>query len=124
MNWKYALAALVYCGLIFLESSRAVPYQLDQAIPGMDKVVHAAMYGVLAGIVSMGMRRSQRSHTARAQFLLPVLFALLYGISDEIHQWFVPGRNFDPWDVVANTAGAVLVQYYLVVRRWGIQFQR
>lgn len=121
MNWKYALAALVYCGLIFLESSRAIPYQLDQSIPGMDKVVHAAMYGVLAGIVSLGMRRSGRSYSPRMQFLLPVLFALAYGISDEIHQRFVPGRNFDPWDILANTAGAVLVQYYLVARRWGLK---
>lgn len=121
MNWRYALATIVYCAMIFFESSRAIPFQVDQQLPGLDKVVHAGMYGVLAAIVSIGMRRSGAAHSNRRQFWWPILFALLYGISDEAHQHFVPGRSLDPWDVLANTAGAVLAQYVLFTRRWGLK---
>jgi VanZ family protein len=32
--------------------------------------------------------------------------ALLYGLSDEFHQAFVPGRHPDPLDIVTDIAGA------------------
>jgi VanZ family protein len=32
----------------------------------------------------------------------------LYGVSDELHQLFVPGRNCDWHDVVADAAGSLL----------------
>lgn len=121
MNWKYALATLAYCAFIFYESSKPIPLDIDQAIPGIDKVVHAVLYGVLAALVCLGMRRARRAYAPRALYFVPIAFALAYGISDEIHQWFVPGRNFDPWDVLANTAGAVLTQHAIVVRRWGMK---
>ncbi len=47
---------------------------------------------------------------------MPVIFAIAYGVSDEVHQWFVPRRSFDPWDLVADAAGAVLAGYAL--HRW------
>jgi VanZ family protein len=121
MNWKYLLAVVAYCAFIYQESSGPIPMQADQSIPGIDKVAHALLYGGLAALVSLGMRRSSRAYAPRAQFYLPILFAFLYGISDEIHQYYVPSRNFDPWDVAANTAGAILLQYWLCVRRWGLK---
>lgn len=121
MDWRYVVGVLAYCGFIFFESSRSIPYQADQWIPGIDKVVHAGMYGVLAVLVSLAMCGGRRAFPARVQFFAPIVFAVLYGLSDEIHQHFVPTRNFDPWDLVANTAGAVFAQYYLVIRRWGLR---
>ena len=121
MDRRFAFVAFIYCALIFFESSHQIPYKVDQKIPGIDKVTHAAMYGGLAAIVSLGMRRSRREWSAKAQFYVPIVFAMIYGMSDEIHQYFVPGRSFDPWDELANTAGATLAQYYLVVRRWGLK---
>jgi VanZ family protein len=40
--------------------------------------------------------------------LLSVLSAGVYGISDEIHQYFVPGRSADVMDVAADFIGAAL----------------
>lgn len=121
---RYALAVVIYCSLIFLESSRSIPYQADQLIPGIDKVVHAGMYAVLAALVSLGLRGAARPYTPRVQFFVPIAFVVLYGMSDEIHQHFVPTRSFDPWDEVSNTAGAVLAQYFLVIRRWGLRLEQ
>ena len=39
---------------------------------------------------------------------LVVCFSLLYAISDEFHQSFVPGRNADPWDVLADFVGVAI----------------
>ena len=38
-------------------------------------------------------------------FLLAIIFATIYSISDEIHQLFVPGRAFDLLDILTNSAG-------------------
>jgi VanZ family protein len=36
------------------------------------------------------------------------VLSFLYGLSDEVHQMFTPGRSPDILDVVADTAGASL----------------
>ena len=36
-----------------------------------------------------------------------ILISIAYGISDEVHQAFVPGREADPYDVVADAIGAL-----------------
>lgn len=48
-----------------------------------------------------------------------VVCASLYGISDEIHQIFVPGRTADPVDWLVDTCGAALgalVAYAVICR--------
>ena len=39
---------------------------------------------------------------------LAAALAAVYGVSDELHQSFVPGRTADGADVVADAVGAVL----------------
>jgi VanZ family protein len=39
-------------------------------------------------------------------FILTACIAAVYGIVDEIHQYFVPGRDCSPWDWVADALGA------------------
>ena len=34
-----------------------------------------------------------------------IILVILYGVSDEIHQLFVPGRFFSLSDILTNTAG-------------------
>ena len=45
--------------------------------------------------------------------------SLLYAISDEWHQSFVPGREADPVDVAVDTAGIALTALVLRARRRG-----
>lgn len=37
-----------------------------------------------------------------------ILISSLYGVSDEYHQIFVPGRTFDRLDIVADIAGSTV----------------
>lgn len=110
MKPRYVLLTILYCAAIFYLSSMSEPVDVETPIPGADKAAHAVLYGGLAVLVSFGIRRSGNPVTPWVQFLAPVVFAGLYGLSDEIHQVFVPRRHFDPLDVAADVVGAILVQ--------------
>jgi VanZ family protein len=109
MRWYYWAAAALYCaGIFYLSSSPAEAPAL--LFPHQDKVFHAVLYGGLTALISAGMWRAPRSYPAGLHFWVPVVFATLYGLSDEIHQRFVPGRTFDLLDLAADVAGALLAQ--------------
>src|SRR5215212_11635254 len=56
--------------------------------------------------------------------LAAIVLATTYGVSDEWHQSFVPGRSPDRYDVVADcvgaTVGVALALLAGAVQRWGI----
>ena len=76
-------------------------------VPGIpDWVTHGAGYGVLAVLVCRALSSGRvRGVTARAA-ITAVVVAFAYGVTDELHQSFVPGRHADAWDLVKNLAGA------------------
>lgn len=79
--------------------------------PGADKVAHALAYAVLGALLAWATGRPG----------LAVALATLYGVSDELHQAFVPGRTPDVLDLVADllgaTAGAAAVGFHHRRRR-------
>ncbi|MBT4135745.1 VanZ family protein [archaeon] len=49
---------------------------------------------------------------------LSIIFSILYGISDEIHQLFVPNRYFAISDILTDTAGILTSAFiYLILIR-------
>ncbi|HEX2855628.1 MAG TPA: VanZ family protein [Opitutaceae bacterium] len=92
--WPLAMAAL-----IFAASSRS--HLGGPAVAGIDKVTHFAVYGLLATLV---VRLGRGSRAA----WLSVLVVSLYGLSDEWHQSFTPGRSVELADWLADTGGAAL----------------
>lgn len=94
---------ILYCGLIFtLSAQSAIPAPL--LFPFQDKVIHALAYAVMGGLCCRTFSRfiSAPGHKA----LVCLGFCSLYGLSDEFHQSFVPGRHADVFDWVADTFGA------------------
>jgi VanZ family protein len=67
-----------------------------------DKIMHAIAYGCLAGLAAIAIRERER----RALLLAAALLSTGYGIVDEIHQSFVPGRQAGLDDVIADAIGA------------------
>ncbi len=120
MKWYYWVATVAYCAVIFFLSSRQDLPDAPVDIPSIDKMFHFVAYGGLAGLVSWGMRQSNESLAPRVQWVAPVLFAVLYGLSDEIHQLFVPHRAFDLWDLAADALGAVAAQWLLCGWWWRV----
>ena len=97
---------VLHMALIFGMSSVSHP----PALPGrdLDKLVHAVLYAGLSALLVRALAGGwQRPVTLRIAVLAAAL-ATMYGVSDEIHQAFVPPRESDPRDLVADGIGAAL----------------
>lgn len=98
---------ICYMGIVFYFSSLE-----GSDLPGfplyLDKVIHFAVYILLAFLVFLSFRKSG---VKRYVFLLSFSFTVLYGITDEIHQLYVPDRDVAIADIIANSAGAFLGSY-------------
>lgn len=78
---------------------------------GIDKVVHACMFGFLAGIIwfDAGRRRGRWHTPSLAHRTLFCCEALLLGIAIEFAQkQMAMGRGFEPADMLADAAGCLL----------------
>ena len=66
--------------------------------------MHLGVYGVLAAALLFGAGWPRGNGV-----WLWAALATLYGVSDELHQMFVPGRQPELWDLCADAAGSFLV---------------
>ena len=65
------------------------------------KCAHFTEYAVLAMLVSNALRLA-----GKFRWKLPVIISAAYAVTDEIHQYFVPGRACRLLDVTIDTSGA------------------
>ena len=65
------------------------------------KGAHFTEYAVLAMLVSNALRLA-----GKFRWKLPVIISAAYAVTDEIHQYFVPGRACRLLDVIIDTSGA------------------
>lgn len=115
-----ALAIVLYCTMIFWLSATPLPELPAVQIPGLDKAAHVLIYGGLAALCAVSLRRAKRPVPATGVFWLAFAFTVGYGITDELHQMFVPQRRFDPLDVAADMVGAWLALWAICVLKWKI----
>jgi VanZ family protein len=99
-------AVLVVAAIWFLSSQSVLP-QL-KGILGYDKLLHLLAYFALSGSAALWFPPEQWESRRFLTFLLTVIIASVYGMIDEVHQSFVPGRYCSVWDWIADTLGAVL----------------
>src|SRR3990172_6007304 len=101
----YQWLSIAWMMLIFILSSLPSLPGLPSIID-LDKLFHALIYGVLAYFVLRSLPGSETMSMKHA--LLAAMLAIAYGITDEYHQSFVPGREADIRDVLADSAGALI----------------
>ncbi|GHT66612.1 hypothetical protein FACS1894110_10600 [Spirochaetia bacterium] len=99
-------AILVIAGIWFLSSRSILPQ--PKGILGFDKFQHLLAYFVLACAAGLWFPRQKWQRPGVALLLLAAVISSVYGIIDEIHQSFVPGRDCNIWDWLADTIGALL----------------
>lgn len=73
-----------------------------------DKVLHAVEYGILALFCYRAFRWATRPVVARQAVVLAIVTASVFGLTDEVHQLFVPFRESSWQDWLADTVGAVI----------------
>jgi len=111
------LPAILWALLIFVASS--IP---DISLPNLqfmasDKAIHLIVYFVLCILLHRALSNQQRfPKLAKWSLACAVLFSILYGASDEIHQSFVPNRDASIYDLAADSIGTLLFLGYSVFR--------
>lgn len=85
-------------------------------IPGLDKAAHFSVYGLLAAAVLFAHSEAARKTKSLKTAAVTAATCLLYGISDEFHQAFVPGRFVSGADLAADFFGGLFI--CLVWLKW------
>ena len=80
---------------------------MPSALP--DKPVHFAVYGLLGALVLRALARGRWFGVGGRTALASIVLTITYGVSDEWHQSFVPGRTPDSMDLLVNSVGAAVV---------------
>jgi len=114
----FLLCALGWAGVIFYLSSQSGA-DIPPMFVGEDKLLHAFIFGIL-GFFTLGAMKTTAYGYRPFQPWLAVLLVTVYGVLDEFHQHFVPGRSPDIFDVMADAAGAMLgvwLLYSFIMRR-------
>jgi len=111
----YWLPLVVYCAIIIFQSHYPTPESIPRLL-FFDKLLHAGGYGLLGMLFCRAYRSGCPDASDRSLARWAVLSAALFGLSDEIHQSFVPFRTADAWDVLADAIGAALgVGFYFAL---------
>jgi hypothetical protein len=92
---------VVWMAAIFFASS--LP-RLGAAGRIPDWITHPVAYAVGGALMCRALTGEARPTAGR--LALAALLTTAYGVSDEVHQSFVPGRDADPMDVVKDFLGA------------------
>lgn len=101
------LPVFIYCVIIFVISSFTIELP-ETKIKFFDKLIHIAEYAVLGLLIARALKLQGFKATPFLKILLAAELAFLYGATDELHQFFVPGRFASVVDLLADGAGALL----------------
>ncbi len=111
-RWTYRILAFLWMAVIFwLSSKQSLP--TPDLFQGQDKLEHLFAYGLLGFLFTLSFPPG-RTGSFHKRLLVIVMFVGLYGFSDELHQFFVPGRDASVWDLSADIAGGFLSSLLLL----------
>jgi len=104
---------IAWMALLFYLSSRS---DIGPAARVPDWITHGTAYLVLGLLLGRAVTGGAARRLSTAGAFAVVGLCTLYGISDEVHQSFVPGRDASAGDVAKDFAGAT-VAAFIVHRR-------
>jgi len=114
----YTFPAILWAVAIFAASSIPSEDFPSLGILSQDKLLHLSVYLGLGLLLERAFRhQTVLPLLARSSKLSAILTAAIYGVSDEFHQSFVPGRSMDVWDVVADVLGVGLAMMLLLAHQ-------
>ena len=101
---KQWLPVVVYVVLIFYLSS--IPGPQVPTPGGVDlSPIHIPLFFGLSYLIFRALERKG----ATTAIILAILLSTIYGVLDEVHQTFVPGRDFNILDITFNFIGSSLI---------------
>ena len=115
---RWTLIAVAYMAALFLLSSIPGDQELGRRLlfppPAVQKLLHVPVY---AGLTWLWWRARKGRTDSRTAVLVAAAIAVGYGVLDEIHQMYVPGRYASVTDALLNAAGAAAIVAWVLLRR-------
>lgn len=104
-NWR---ALAVVAALIFGLSSIPNNFEPSESAIPADKIAHASEFGALSLILAWCLARWRGSKVTAVLAAMALIGSAAYGLTDELHQSYVPGRDVTAGDLAADIAGAAV----------------
>lgn len=108
---RFWLPVVIWAVIIFLLSARPTPRatQIFWQDFIVKKSAHVLEYGIFTTLLYRALKEGGMEKKEAG--VSSVILAVLYGVSDEFHQSFTPGRESTVRDVIFDTIGAILAIY-------------
>ena len=115
----YWFPVIIYCFLIYLQSSYPSPDSLPN-LPYLDKLIHLAAYALLGILFFRAYMAQSFKDNIKLVMILSIVSSSLYGVSDEIHQYYVVSRSAELMDVLADIIGSLcgVFVYQLIIEKY------
>ena len=110
---------IIILGIIFYTSSLTFKPGVQTGFNWQPIAYHFYAFLFLAGFLLISLSRGEKLKLV----FLAIDLAILYAISDEIHQLFVPGRAFAFADILTDSAGIIFAALIYILLRYN-EFQR
>ncbi|MBI4535110.1 MAG: VanZ family protein [Ignavibacteriae bacterium] len=106
---RYQLPVLLWALIIFVTSSIPSDELPKLDIFRFDKLIHSVVFFVFCALTHRAIRfQDKLPRLAKHQLVFSVVITVIYGLLDEIHQYFVPGRQSSVIDLSADALGGLL----------------
>ncbi|MFW5662241.1 MAG: VanZ family protein [Bacteroidota bacterium] len=102
----------------WLSSQPQGPVRTD-FFPMMDKVMHFSGFFILGTLFQVFILTNFPGIKKMKILTAVILFGILFGLIDEWHQSFVPGRDADFFDWLADTLGSTFsIVLYPIIKKY------
>jgi VanZ family protein len=122
--WLSAILLISYCVFLFYLSS--LPNSSLPHLHFPDIVMHYFLYLGFGFIFAFFINNLKLDLSWINTGITTFFFIAIYGLGDEIHQIFVPGRNFSLLDLLVNAIGGIsgwllFIFLYTYLKRIGVK---
>lgn len=110
---------LVYAILILIVSSIPNLKTPQLGFENQDKLYHFIEYSIFSVLLFFTLLNSNKNFLRKNVLLISILIGASFGILDELHQKFIPGRTADILDFTADFVGITIIQivFWIYYRR-------
>jgi VanZ family protein len=103
-----SIAWAIFILILTLSPGQFVPDVSFKSLIKIDKLVHYFIFMMLVYLLIRGFNKQFSYENLRKKsILIAVMTGVLYGCIIEGIQTFIPGRSFEIYDMIANSAGCI-----------------
>jgi len=118
---RYWILFYFWMAVIFAGSSVPAENMPDIRYSFLSLAVHFLEYFILGLLCIKVLNESYLAPNIESAFAMALIFCFVFALSDELHQYFVPGRMVETKDLILDGTG-VLAGLLLYVRKRNISW--